>query len=88
MSYIKAEDILPEELLEQIQQYVDGKSIYIPRKAEERREWGGSTPYKEELRLRNASICRDRQAGQSVPALAQKYHLSEKSIGRILRKKR
>lgn len=30
MSYIKAEEILPKELIEVIQQYVCGKSIYIP----------------------------------------------------------
>ena len=32
MSYVKAEDILPRELIEAIQQYVDGRSIYIPTK--------------------------------------------------------
>ena len=32
MSYIKAENILPKELIEAIQQYVEGKSIYIPSK--------------------------------------------------------
>ena len=30
MSYIKAENVLPQELIETIQQYVDGKLIYIP----------------------------------------------------------
>ncbi len=29
MSYIKAENVLPQELIETIQQYVDGKLIYI-----------------------------------------------------------
>lgn len=32
MSYIKAENVLPRELIETIQQYVDGKLIYIPCK--------------------------------------------------------
>ena len=32
MSYIKAENVLPQELIEAIQQYVDGKLIYIPCK--------------------------------------------------------
>ena len=41
MSYIRADMILPRELIEAIQQYVDGKSIYIPRK--EKREWGSGT---------------------------------------------
>ena len=30
MSYISAEDVLPKELIETIQQYVNGKAIYIP----------------------------------------------------------
>ena len=32
MSYISAEDVLPKEVIEIIQQYVSGKSIYIPCK--------------------------------------------------------
>ena len=32
MSYIRADEILPKELLEAIQQYIDGQTIYIPRK--------------------------------------------------------
>ena len=32
MSYISAEDVLPKELIETIQQYICGKSIYIPCK--------------------------------------------------------
>ena len=31
MSYKKAAQILPDELIRQIQQYVDGEAIYIPR---------------------------------------------------------
>ena len=49
MCYRRAEDILPMELIEMIQQYVDGENIYIPRKAESRREWGSSTRIREEL---------------------------------------
>lgn len=40
MSYISAEEILPKELIEMIQQYVSGKSIYIPSK--EKKIWGES----------------------------------------------
>ena len=32
MSYVSAEEILPKELIETIQQYVSGKNIYIPAK--------------------------------------------------------
>lgn len=39
MGYMKAEEILPIELIELIQQYVDGEAVYIPRKAEHRQAW-------------------------------------------------
>lgn len=43
MSYIRAEEVLPKELLASVQQYVDGQMLYIPRKAEEKRTWGSTT---------------------------------------------
>ena len=86
MSYIKAEEILPEELIRQIQEYVDGAYIYIPRKPGTRRKWGQETDYKAELKHRNDRIRRDHEAGESIAMLSRKYHLSEKSIRRILQK--
>ena len=85
MSYIKAEEILPEHLIRQIQTYVDGVYIYIPRKPGARHPWGQETDYKAELRQRNSRIREDYTAGTRVSELASKYHLSEKSIRRILR---
>ena len=84
MSYIKAEEILPEELIRRIQEYADGVYIYIPRMPGTRHPWGQKTDYKAELRLRNDCIRSDYAAGTSVTALSLKYHLSEKSIRRIL----
>ena len=84
MRYRKAEEILPKELIKQIQQYADGITIYIPRKAENRREWGHSTDYKAELRQRNHRIRKEYEMGATVSDLALGYHLSEKSIRRIL----
>ena len=85
MSYIKAKDILPEELICQIQEYIDGVCIYIPRKPGNRHTWGQETDYKAELKNRNDRIRSDYAAGTSVAALSRNYHLSEKSIRRILR---
>ena len=87
MSYIKAEEILPEELIRQIQNYVDGVYIYIPRKPGTRHAWGQETDYKAELKARNDRIRSDYAAGTSVATLSRRYHLSEKSIRRILQKK-
>ena len=86
MSYIKAEEILPEELIRQIQEYADGVYIYIPRKPGTRHAWGQETDYKAELKVRNDRIRSDYAAGVSGALLSRRYHLSEKSIRRILQK--
>jgi Mor family transcriptional regulator len=86
VSYIRADAILPEELIRQIQTYADGVYIYIPRKPGTRHKWGQETGYKAELNARNDRIRREYAAGANVRALSQRYHLSEKSIRRILQK--
>jgi len=83
MSYISAEDILPKELIEEIQQYVSGKSIYIPCK--EKEVWGSRTETKQYYKIRNHEICTKHKEGLSVKILAATYSLSEKSIQRIIR---
>lgn len=85
MRYIKAEDVLPEEVIALVQQYVDGVSLYIPRKTENRRPWGSGTDYRRELADRNREIRGAHDRGEPVSGLARRYHLSEKSIRRILR---
>lgn len=40
MSYIKAEEILPIEIIEMIQRYVDGVNIYVPKRKDKRVGWG------------------------------------------------
>ncbi len=85
MSYIKAEKILPPELLHEVQRYVDGESIYIPRISGRKKVWGSATSTRQELRARNEAIYREYCAGQRTGALAEKHFLSVKSIQRIIR---
>lgn len=40
MSYVKAGEVLPEYLVEQIQEYVDGQLVSIPGKNEKALSWG------------------------------------------------
>lgn len=84
MSYKKATHVLPLELLEKIQKYVDGEFIYIPRATENRKNWGAATSTREELKARNALIYQEYLAGKRMEALAEKYFLSLKSIQRII----
>lgn len=51
MSYLRAEEILPKEVLELVQQYVSGKAIYIP--CREKQPWGEKTETKALLSRRN-----------------------------------
>lgn len=71
-----------------LQQYVDGENIYIPRKQENRQEWGAGTSYKGELQDRNKAIYREYLSGVEMGALAEKYFLTEKSIQRIVRQEK
>ena len=86
MSYIRADEILPRELIEAIQRYVDGKSIYIPRK--QKREWGSGTSARKFFCERNKEIYEASQNGASMRELSLRYSLSEKSIQRILRQQK
>ncbi|WDV45783.1 CD3324 family protein [Clostridiaceae bacterium M8S5] len=84
MSYVKIEEVLPKELIETIQQYVDGKYIYIPRKEEKRKAWGESTNIKNEIKSRNKEIFNKYKNGTTVEALIIEFYLSKKSIQRII----
>ncbi len=84
MSYRNAEEVLPRELVEAIQRYISGVSIYIPCK--EKKVWGSQTEGKHYYKSRNLEILEKHQKGVSVKLLAGEYALSEKSIQRILRK--
>ncbi|WP_339328803.1 hypothetical protein [Paenibacillus polymyxa] len=40
MNYLKATDLLPDDLLKEVQRYIQGELIYIPNRPSERRRWG------------------------------------------------
>lgn len=84
MGYQKTTHLLPEELLVQVQEYAEGKVIYIPKKQSNKKHWGENTDTKRLLAARNRQICREFQSGMSVKQLSEKYFLAEKSIQRIL----
>lgn len=84
MKYVNAKTVLPEELLNQIMEYVDGKYLYIPKKESNKNLWGNQTIYKREMELRNLKIYEHFLIGMSYLEIAEMYHLSEKSIRRIV----
>ena len=85
MGYVHALEILPEDLIEKIQEYVDGQIIYIPKIKSKRCKWGEKTDVKAYFKQRNFEICSSYKNGASVFELSEKYFLTPKSIQRIIR---
>ena len=84
MKYTRAIDVLPNEIIEIIQEYIDGEYIYIPRKFENNKSWGEKSGIKNSLKIRNNEIYKKYIQGTSIYELTKEYFLSEKSIRRII----
>ncbi|MGE5529487.1 MAG: CD3324 family protein [Patescibacteria group bacterium] len=84
--YRNAERILPRALLQEIQKYVQGQEIYIPRCSETRLGWGELNGTRAFLAERNWSILRNYQEGASIEQLMGEYHLSYDSIRKIVQR--
>ncbi len=88
MSYIKATKLLPMDLVELIQDYIDGEYIYIPKKEKNKKSWGENTSTKSDLADRNMNIYEKYNNGHTVRELADEFYLSQKSIQRIILNKK
>lgn len=82
MKYKNANDILPTELVEEIQKYVQGEFLYIPKK--DRQPYRAITEYKIELKKRNDRLYKMHLEGMCNEQLAKNFSLSESSIRRII----
>jgi hypothetical protein len=78
-----AGDVLPEQLLREIQHYAAGKLLYVPARAD-KRAWGESSGYREQLQKRNRMIRNKYAHGMTVSELADEYFLSLDSIKKII----
>ena len=95
MKYKKVQDILPQYMIDDLQQYIEGGYLYIPKKEENKKSWGENTSTKDELNntntkkelnKRNKEIVKKRKNGKSIQDLAKEYFLTEYSIRRIIKK--
>lgn len=87
MKYINAHAILPDMLVEELQQYVQAGYIYIPAKDEQHKPWGELSGYRKELNKRNEAIIDKYQNGASIEELADEYYLSVYAIRKIIYQK-
>lgn len=83
MKYKNAQDILPDRLLKELQQYVSGETLYIPG-SHEKKSWGESSGAREYYKKRNEEIRQKYSGGATLEDLADQYHLSVESIRKIL----
>ena len=83
MGYRNAADILPENLLEAIQAYIEGEVVYIP-KTSPRKDWGEGNGSQGYYRRRNVEIRKSFLAGISVEELAVRYGLARGTIRNII----
>lgn len=88
MKYVKANNVLPEEMIKAIQEYIDGEFLYVPRKDGKQKAWGEKNGTKDMLKNRNSDIFQKYNQGITVKKLAIMYYLSEQSIRRIIREKK
>lgn len=84
MKYKNAKAVLPDRLLKELQQYVQGEMIYVPGNREIRTGWGESNGTREKYSSRNKEIILLYRSGVSKEAIADQYHLSECSIKKII----
>lgn len=84
MPYNNAENLLPPSLLSEVQKYIQGEQIYIPRPGDTRLGWGMKNGTREMLERRNLEIRNMKGKGLSIMELADLYNLSEDSIKKIL----
>jgi Mor family transcriptional regulator len=87
MKYINAEEVLPRELVYQIQQYIQGNLIYIP-KYDNREKWGEKTGTKKNIFERNNQIISMYENGYNIKEISKKYYLSEHTIRKIINKRK
>ena len=84
MKYRNASEILPDELLKELQKYVPGEILYVPS-AKGRKKWGAETGAQRFYEQRNEEI-RHKYFHLKVPmdALCEEYSLSDETVRKIL----
>lgn len=82
MKYKNAKNIFPDDILEELQKYVQGEYVYIPIK--DKATNTNITEYGMEVQKRDEHIYTKSLEGLSNRKLSQRYCLSESSIRRII----
>lgn len=83
MNYKKGTEVLPARLLTEIQEYVEGSLLYIPKKSS-KAGWGYISGARGSIDQRNNQIISLFEQGVTITALAEEFHLGEDTIKKIV----
>lgn len=86
MKYENGSEVLPPELLKEVQKYAAGKLLYIP-KSDERKSWGELSGYRDKLLKRNIMMRNQYNNGVTLAHLADEYFLSMDTVKKIIYRK-
>lgn len=84
MKYVKASHVLPQNLICEIQKYIQGATIYIPKQPDSYQKWGDRSGARKLLDKRNISIKEKYQNGATIEQLADEYYLAIETIKKIV----
>lgn len=84
MGYVKAETILPDNLVREIQKYIQGEYLYIPSEHTTRKRWGEKSGARQRIQSRNEAIRNRHKSGYTIEALSEEFFLSIDSIKKIV----
>ncbi len=87
MRYKNAAEVLPPVLLREIQYYIEGELLYIP-KSETKKEWGAVSGSKKFYSERNSRIRELFHGGMPIQDLAKQFGLSGSTIKKIIYQKK
>ncbi|NLV37001.1 MAG: hypothetical protein GXY17_10055 [Clostridiaceae bacterium] len=84
MKYRNASEVLPDELLKEIQKYTSGEVLYIPSEGK-RKKWGSDSGAKVFYEQRNDEIRHKYfNLNVSIDTLCEEYCLSDETIRKII----
>ena len=83
MKYINAADVLPLDLLKEIQYYVNGDLLYIPN-TRMPKKWGEKSGSRSYYIKRNTEIKETYKSGKSISELSDMYGLSYNTVKKII----
>jgi Mor family transcriptional regulator len=84
LKYRNGNQILPKGLMDEVQKYIQGEYLYIPKAEGTKRKWGDNSGYRRDLSIRNDCIRKEYGDGATISDLVDAYYLSENTIKKIV----